>query len=206
MITTTVERRRPIRRLSARDRRQLVVEACAELIATRGYAAMNLRDVAAAAGISIGTLHHHFQGKDNLLAETLIYVSEQFHNRARQASLTTQDPSDRLRRMVHSAFDGSEAQRGWRVWLAFWNEAIFDLRLGYVANARNDVWESLLASAIADVICPRGRPPSDAQYLALELATIINGVAIQLYAERSRLDRKEALAMLDDMLNRILSE
>lgn len=192
-------------RLTSDERRLLATEACADLLATRGYAGTGLRDVAAAAGVSIGTLLHHFATKDELLAATLVHVSERFHAGARKAMMAQADPLERLRELVRSVFDGDEQEHGWRVWMAFWYEASLNPQLSGVASARNEIWEGVIATAVADARRAAGQPLDDVDVIAAELAATMSGVAIQLCAEPSRWTRERAIAVLERAIDRFVS-
>jgi AcrR family transcriptional regulator len=53
-------------------RRRRVIEATLELGAAGGYDAVQMRDVAAAAGVALGTIYRYFSSKDHLLTEVMI--------------------------------------------------------------------------------------------------------------------------------------
>jgi AcrR family transcriptional regulator len=55
---------------SARTR-QLLLDAAAELFIERGYGAASLRDIAAAADLTIGAVYGHFRSKGQLLVEVI---------------------------------------------------------------------------------------------------------------------------------------
>jgi TetR/AcrR family transcriptional repressor of bet genes len=59
------------RKASKEMRRQQLIEATIDTLATKGYAATTLADVAKAAGLSGGIVNFHFETKDKLLVETL---------------------------------------------------------------------------------------------------------------------------------------
>jgi len=54
--------------LRQRERRERILEAAIELAAEGGYEAVQMRDVAARAGVALGTLYRYFSSKDHLLA------------------------------------------------------------------------------------------------------------------------------------------
>lgn len=56
----------------ARDRRGLIVASAAGLFARRGFGATTVREIADAVGVLSGSLYHHFESKDAILAEILI--------------------------------------------------------------------------------------------------------------------------------------
>lgn len=54
-----------------RDTRRLVLDSAAKLFRLHGYAATNLRDIAAAAGMKAGSLYYHFSSKEEIVIEVL---------------------------------------------------------------------------------------------------------------------------------------
>jgi len=53
------------------ERRQQIVDEAYRAFATRGYHGTSMREIAAAAGIGLSTLQHHFGGKEDLLVAVL---------------------------------------------------------------------------------------------------------------------------------------
>lgn len=51
--------------------RMRLIEAAAALFRARGYAAVSLREIAAVAGVTTGTVYHHFGSKDDTVEEVL---------------------------------------------------------------------------------------------------------------------------------------
>ncbi len=64
-------------------RRAELLSIAAELFAERGFAGVTVDDLGAAAGISGPALYHHFDGKEALLGEMLIGISQNLLDRAR---------------------------------------------------------------------------------------------------------------------------
>ena len=57
-------------------RRQELLSIAAELFAARGFANVTVDDLGDAAGVSGPALYHHFSGKEALLGEMLVDISE----------------------------------------------------------------------------------------------------------------------------------
>ena len=57
------------------DRRDQLLTAAAQLMAERGYTAVRLEDIGAAAGVSGPAIYRHFTGKEALLVELLVGIS-----------------------------------------------------------------------------------------------------------------------------------
>lgn len=56
---------------SQRERRQRILDAATRLAEEGGYEAVGMKEVAADAGVSLGTVYRYFSSKDHLLAEAL---------------------------------------------------------------------------------------------------------------------------------------
>ena len=84
-----------------------ILEAALELFATRGYAAVSIRDLAAALKLQPGALYVHFRSKEHLLAE-LVRLGHEAHHRALRAALMEggTEPVDQLRSVAkaHARF------------------------------------------------------------------------------------------------------
>ena len=50
------------------DLKRVLIQAAVKAVAKRGVAALNLRELAARAGVTSGAPYHHFEGRDELLA------------------------------------------------------------------------------------------------------------------------------------------
>src|SRR5881398_260292 len=57
------------------DRRSQLIAAAERLVAERGYLAVRLEDIGAAAGVSGPAIYRHFPNKEALLVELLVGVS-----------------------------------------------------------------------------------------------------------------------------------
>lgn len=53
--------------MSTKGTRPKILEAAERLFASHGVAAVSLREISAAAGVSAGVLHYHFRGRDELI-------------------------------------------------------------------------------------------------------------------------------------------
>ena len=64
--------------MSKERRRQQLIDATIKCISKKGLGSTTLSDVAKEAGLSQGIVNLHFDSKDNLLTETLRYLSEDY--------------------------------------------------------------------------------------------------------------------------------
>src|SRR6202161_654896 len=86
---------RPLTR-AQQARRQRVIDAAMALGLDGGYAAVQMRDVAARADVAMGTVYRYFSSKDHLLAATLVHWVEQLDARLDQQPARGDLPADRV--------------------------------------------------------------------------------------------------------------
>lgn len=83
--------------------RAAVVAAAEELFAERGYAAVSIRDLAAAAGVNHGLIHRHFGSKDGVLQAVLLGMFSDVGDAARaRLDLAAEDYLVRLFPLVYA--------------------------------------------------------------------------------------------------------
>jgi AcrR family transcriptional regulator len=77
----------------ALDRRQELVGAAYRQIARRGFEGLRTREVAAAAGVNVATLHYYFPTKEALIGDVLKHAMQRF----RSTMPAGGSPTDQLR-------------------------------------------------------------------------------------------------------------
>ncbi len=75
-LAATAQARKAGRPLGAPDTREACLEAAERLFATQGFAATGLRQIGAAAGVSIATLIYHFGSKEKLYGKVLGRIAD----------------------------------------------------------------------------------------------------------------------------------
>ena len=73
------------------DRRLQLLSAAERLFADRGFLAVRLEDIGAAAGVSGPAIYRHFPNKESLLVELLVGISTRLLAGAREASARSAD-------------------------------------------------------------------------------------------------------------------
>lgn len=97
------------------DRRSQLIAAAERLVAERGYLAVRLEDIGAAAGVSGPAIYRHFPNKEALLVELLVGISTRLLAGAREVVAQSTDPAAALDGLVDFhldfAFDESDLIR-----------------------------------------------------------------------------------------------
>ncbi|MEO8815259.1 MAG: TetR/AcrR family transcriptional regulator [Mycobacterium sp.] len=87
------------------DRRTQLVGAAERLFAQRGFLAVRLEDIGAAAGVSGPAIYRHFPNKEALLVELLVGISTRLLAGAREVSSAGPVPADALDGLIDFHLD-----------------------------------------------------------------------------------------------------
>jgi AcrR family transcriptional regulator len=174
-----------------KDRHQEILDAAARVITERGLAETRISDIAEQAGVSPGLILYYFESKDRLLSEALTFANDQFYVRMSREIRRIPAAKDQLRRLIDLSVPGFLPEYGrldeWALWIEVWVRALRDPEMAKDREALDQRWRS----QIADII-RRGqssgefRSPEPTDELALRLATIIDGLAIQVIMNDSQ--------------------
>ncbi len=101
-----------------------LVEAALDCISTLGLRETTVQDVAARAGMAVGSINQYFDSKEMLFTAVLRTLAEEFEATwRRNLAAAGDDPALRLRRFVECYFAPTICQRKKvAVWFAFWGE------------------------------------------------------------------------------------
>jgi len=88
-----------------RRTREQLLSATAELVAERGFAAVGIADIGAAAGVSGAAIYRHFASKQDLLIALLDRVVEGLRDGARDAVGNARSPDEALDALIAAHVD-----------------------------------------------------------------------------------------------------
>jgi TetR/AcrR family transcriptional repressor of bet genes len=183
------------RKLSRETRRTQLIEATIETIAARGYARTTLTDVAKVAGLSHGLVNFHFETKEKLLAETLVFLADEYRENWLQAvAAASPAPAAQLDAMIRADFNPAICTPNrLSAWCAFWGEAqsrpMYQERCG-----ANDLAYKLRMEAICAALVAEGGYPGTPARIARALRVTVEGVWLDLMTVTEPYGRDEALA------------
>ncbi len=87
------------------DRRSQLLTAAERLMAERGFTAVRLEDIGAAAGVSGPAIYRHFPNKEALLVELLVGISTRLRDGGEEVARAAPDAATALRRLVDFHLD-----------------------------------------------------------------------------------------------------
>lgn len=88
------------------SRRSQILDSAAELFATRGFHGVSINDLGAACGISGPALYKHFRGKQAILSEMLVSISDELLEEAERRVRRSDDAAESLQALIdwHATF------------------------------------------------------------------------------------------------------
>jgi AcrR family transcriptional regulator len=183
-------------------RRAMIVDSARRHILDHGLSATSAREVARAAGVSIGTLTYHFATMDELLAEVLASTMRRFELTIDDQMAKQQSPLAALVLLLDAHFGRASVDVG-VLWIEFWTRSIREPSLrGTELTFR---WS--LHSKIVDLLEAGARAgeferPEDPEAVATELVALIDGLMIAV--KGGAMPGREARAILERRLGDLL--
>ncbi|WP_248784477.1 TetR/AcrR family transcriptional regulator [Actinoalloteichus caeruleus] len=173
-------------------RRRLVLEAALPLIGERGLAGIGIRDIARAAGVSVGTVTYHFHSVREILSEAIALEIEQYYDPVLAEARRSRSAVEGLRGLVEAAFTEDTA-RHWRLWFDYWSAGRHDDAFADRQSGRYDRWHAQILELIRRGVAEGEFGCPDPEESAVHLVALIDGLALQrlrqappLSAERAR--------------------
>lgn len=169
-----------------RDRRQEILEAAAAVITERGMAETRIQDIAERCGVSPGLILYYYESKDRLLVEALTLANDRFYLGMSRELRGMPSAKDRLHRLIELSVPGLLPEFAlldeWALWLEIWVRALRDPAMAREREALDRRWFQTLADVIRYGLQTREFTvhDADADDVALELGTMIDGMAIQV--------------------------
>jgi AcrR family transcriptional regulator len=181
-------------------RRPQLLEAAAGVIAERGIAATRIADVAERAGTSPPAVLYWFESKDELLAEALTVDEERFYRALTDRMESLEHPRDKLRLMLES----SAEEYDWTLWMELWTRSLRDESTLVARRRLDERWRGQIAGVIRDGQRAGEFGDADPDDVALVLASLIDGLAVQVTLGDPDVSKERMLARALDIAERLL--
>jgi AcrR family transcriptional regulator len=175
----------------------MIIAAARDVIAGRGLHATTVRDIAAAAGVAVGTVTYHFSGIAEVLAGVLEAEMADYSGPVMSAATNAGTAADGLRILTDGLLaTGERAVQHWKLWLDFWALAA---HYPHYSQWQSQVYRDLHALVIS--LLERGREDgslavSDPSRQAVEYVAMMDGLVVQGYLPGARLDPDRARDLL----------
>ncbi len=185
-------------------RRQQLIDATIRCISKHGLGGTKLSDVARSAGLSQGIVNLHFDSKDNLLAETLRYLADEYRQNFEQAlERAGPDPAGRILALMETDLRPSICEpRKLAVWFAFWGEVKAVPTYRKICQQRDSAYGEALEGLCRAVI-DEGGYEHDARTVADALSALTDGQWLACLVNPRQFDRGRALEAVRSYLRAV---
>jgi AcrR family transcriptional regulator len=160
-------------------RKPQILTAAAEVIAERGLAATRISDIAERAGTSAPAVLYWFESRDELLADALTFAEQSFYEQLACRLEGRGSASARLIELITSSGAGDD----WALWMELWIRALRDPAMRDARQRLDDRWRAQIAEIVRDGQRDGEFGGPEPDRVALELAALIDGLAVQMTLE-----------------------
>ena len=167
------------------DRRDEILVVACDVLRERGFAKTRISDVAHRLGISAPLVVYHFGSKDALFAEA--FASRAETTLVDNLAESSDSPVERLDALLVAGV-GPATRTSWALWIDSWGEALRSEVLRRTWRQLDDRWRRSLQRVIEDGMAAGVFAPGDAAEAASVLASLLDGLGVQLalrYARRA---------------------
>jgi len=202
MVATAKNTKRTARR---EQRRQQLIVATMKCIARKGMSSTTLGDVAGKAGLSQGIVNLHFKSKDNLLAETLRHLADEYKAQFKKAyEKSGPGAADKLRALIDLDLRPSICdRRKVAVWFAFWGEVQSRPVYRKICDERDQYYDDTIERLAGEIIAEGAYTGVTAESVAMILTSMTNGLWLSCLLSPANFDRGKAMDALLEYLSGI---
>ncbi|MEV7201001.1 TetR/AcrR family transcriptional regulator [Streptomyces griseoluteus] len=179
-------------------RRRDVSAAVWQVMATRGFAGLTLRAVAAELGATTGLLTHYFPTKRALVEYALDLLEQRTLARPRRSTgpglAALRDALLDILPLTPEATDSN------RVWVASWDTALADPAIGADHARKYAEGRARLAERVAAAQALGELPPGDPDRVAAGAQAFALGLVVQSLLDPARFPPERQTELLDDHL------
>lgn len=180
-------------RMSAERRRDAIIDAALSVARRKGLAATTVRDVAAEMGSSSGLIHHYFETMDDVIAAAFERVAGQDLDETEEQLRDAGSPTEVIRGFL-SSYAPVGDDWAFQLWLDAWAEAGRRPALREVSGRLNLAWAAMLERAIRDGVAAGDFTTTDPAGAAWRILSVVDGLALQVVAHQTIVDRADMLA------------
>lgn len=174
-------------------------------IARKGMGNTTLGDVAKEAGLSQGIVNLHFESKDNLLTETLRYLSDEYKAQFdRTLEKSGPGAADKLLALMQLDLRPSICdRRKVSVWFAFFGEVRSRPTYRRICDEYDRYYDDVVEQLAITLIAEGGYRGITASSVAMGLTSMTNGLWLSCLISPGSFDRHKAMLAVNEYLQSV---
>jgi TetR/AcrR family transcriptional regulator, transcriptional repressor of bet genes len=187
-------------------RRKLLIEATVRCLSEQGRTGITVENICNEAGVSRGLLNHYFDGKEDLIVQAYLLVSESFSKESKRIlSDEKSKPYDKLKSLIEVSFQPPIfSEEHVIAWLGLCNLVRTDKRLKELDQRLYNRYRFNITNTLADLAEERGLHINAAR-VALGLTAIIDGLWLQWSLDQNAFVPQEAQVTCLDYIHQVFS-
>jgi TetR/AcrR family transcriptional repressor of bet genes len=176
------------------ERRRQLIEATLEVVAERGLTGTKISEVTQRAGLSVGTVNHHFDSKEKLLTATLAHLAEELQDQWRPVFFdSARGPAEKLVAIVDGLFDPKVCTPvKIAVWFAFFGDAHYRQVYREMVNSFDHERTGAIARLSAELKAEGLYSSADPVAIAQAVESLADGLWLTLLLYPGRITRQAA--------------
>ncbi|GAA1134649.1 hypothetical protein GCM10009606_13550 [Nocardioides aquiterrae] len=172
------------------ERKRLILDKTLGLVAQRGTSNVRLKDVAASANVSVGTLQHYFDSRDQLIRAAFTQHAYGVIDQVLGTPSRTATPWEALRTMFANVYAGSDLAQRCALWIEFVAASRHDDRLRELMAEFWNAWSAPIRTAVRRGIEDGSfAPVADVDSVVATLLAIIDGGETAVALKARTMDR-----------------
>ena len=180
-------------RHSLEVRREEILRATVAEITARGLANVRVSDVAGRLGVSNALVFYHFASKEKLISAAYEFAAKRDLHALAEIAAAGGSATDRLGAILAFYLPTTNSSTSWELWIDAWGAALRSEEMRRTSRAIDRKWKQEVARVIGAGVDDGEFDCPDPQASAWRLTALIDGLAIQLVANRNGVRRKDVL-------------
>jgi AcrR family transcriptional regulator len=182
-----------------RQRKQSILDVTLTVVAEQGADSVRLRDVARAAGVSIGALQHYFDSRDQLIHEAFDRHARYVVETIEEADDPAAEPWPRLAAVFDAVAGKPDFTRRCTLWIEFAAAAQHDAPLRDLMDGTYEAWRTMLRTVVdAGIRAKAFQPALSADAVVSCLLALIDGFELAVTIEARGAKPTAVLEQLKD--------
>jgi AcrR family transcriptional regulator len=190
------------------SRRNEILAATSATIASRGLCETRIADIADHIGASPALILYYFPSKASLLTEALVYQDQVFHETVKGALDRAGSAAAKLSILIDASCPRADRSAGepdgWLLWPAAWEMSRHDPSLAAARARLDESWRAQIAAIVHDGIAAGEFDPVDVNDFAIQLAALLDGLAIEVMLGDPTVDADRMSRLAHDFVDRTL--
>lgn len=180
------------------ERKRLILDRTLGLVAERGTSNVRLKDVATSAEVSVGTLQHYFDSRDQLIREAFTQHAYGVIDRVVGAHSPAAAPWEALRSMFANVYAGADLAQRCALWVEFVAASRHDDRLRELMAEFWNAWSAPIRDAVRRGVDDGSfAPVTDVDSVVATILAIIDGGETAVALKVRALDQDVLTAELE---------